>query len=348
MSLTSIEICAGAGGQALGLERAGFKHLACVEYDPRACETLRTKRPGWNTLQMDLTQWSGAPYAGQVDLLAGGVPCPPFSKAGKQLGADDERNLFPRALDLVEEIDPRAVMLENVRGLMDPIFDGFRQGVSSRLESLGYVPFWRLLQASDFGVSQLRPRVVMVAIKEPWARHFAWPEPSLMPAPAVGELLLPLMSANGWEGADDWADRANSIAPTLVGGSHKHGGPDLGPTRARKAWAQLGVEGRTIAVSAPEPGFEGMPRITVQMGGLIQGFPADWVFAGPKTAGWRQVGNAFPPPVAEAVGRQIKKALTAVKVVTPIQSKVRPTSEEGTATQASPDRSYPSAEAAWR
>lgn len=312
MPLTSVEICAGAGGQALGLEDAGFKHLACVEYDPKACVTLRTNRPEWNTIQADVTQWSAAEYVGKVDLFAGGVPCPPFSKAGKQLGADDERNLFPRALELIEEIGPRAVMIENVRGLLDPQFQGFRDDVDAELLRMGYVqPQWKLLHASDFGVSQLRPRVIMVALKDPWAEHFAWPEPNKKPAPSVGELLRPLMAANGWKGADGWADRANTIAPTLVGGSHKHGGPDLGPTRARAAWAQLGVEGRTIADAAPAPGFSGMPRITVQMGGLIQGFPEDWQFTGGKTAGWRQVGNAFPPPVAAAVGRQIRKALTA-------------------------------------
>ncbi|MCV7709605.1 DNA (cytosine-5-)-methyltransferase [Micrococcus luteus] len=313
MALTSIEVCAGAGGQALGLETAGFKHLACVEYDANACTTLRTNRPQWNTVQMDLNKWSGADYAGQVDLFAGGVPCPPFSKAGKQLGEADERNLFPRALDLIEEISPRAVMLENVRGLLDPQFQGFRDGVDERLESMGYVPSWRLLNASDFGVSQLRPRVILVALKQPWADHFTWPKPDKKPAPSVGQLLGPLMAANGWEGAQAWADGADRIAPTLVGGSHKHGGPDLGPTRARAAWAQLGVEGRTIGNAAPEPGFVGMPRITVQMGGMVQGFPADWQFTGGKTHGWRQVGNAFPPPVAAAVGKQIKKALQAVK-----------------------------------
>lgn len=323
MSLTSVEICAGAGGQALGLEQAGFKHLACVEYDPRACVTLRTNRPEWNTIEMDVTKWSGADYADRTDLLAGGVPCPPFSKAGKQLGAGDERNLFPRALELVGEINPRAVMIENVRGLLDPVFDGFRDDVNQTLEGMGYVTFWKLLYASDYGVSQLRPRAVLVALKQPWAGHFEWPEPNKRKTPSVGELLLPLMAANGWRGAKKWADQADTIAPTLVGGSHKHGGPDLGPTRARAAWAQLGVEGRTVANEAPERDFKGMPRITVEMGGLIQGFPPEWVFTGPKTHGWRQVGNAFPPPVAAAVGRQIKKALKAVGTADALESEVQ-------------------------
>lgn len=309
--LRSVEVCTGAGGQALGLENARFRHLACVEIDPQACVTLRKNRPEWNILQQDLMDWSGAKYRGKVDLFAGGVPCPPFSKAGKQLGEDDERNLFPRALDLVEQIEPKAVMIENVRGLLDPLFASFRESIDKRLRDMHYVPGWTLLNACDYGVSQLRPRVVLVALKREYAGEFRWPEKSSVPAQTVGELLYPLMASNGWEGAAEWAEKASNIAPTLVGGSHKHGGPDLGPTRARNAWAALGVEGRTIAESAPERGFRGMPRLTVRMGGRIQGFPPDWQFTGPKTAGWRQVGNAFPPPVAEAVGRQIAKALKA-------------------------------------
>jgi DNA (cytosine-5)-methyltransferase 1 len=312
-SLTSVEICTGAGGQAFGLEQAGFDHLALVEYEHAACETLRLNRPAWNVLEQDLLDWSGKDYKG-VDLVAGGVPCPPFSKAGKQLGAEDERNLFPKAIDLVDEIRPRAVMLENVRGLMDAVFETYRNDVETQLRKLGYTPGWRLLNASDYGVPQLRPRVIFVAVKNELSEHFHWPTPQERDAPTVGETLHDLMAANGWEGADLWAKRAASIAPTLVGGSKKHGGPDLGPTRARAAWASLGVEGRTLAEEAPEPGFEGMPRLTVEMAARIQGFPDDWKIWGRKTAAYRQVGNAFPPPVARAVGDKIREALAVRKL----------------------------------
>jgi DNA (cytosine-5)-methyltransferase 1 len=101
----------------------------------------------------------------KIDLLAGGVPCPPFSVAGKQLGSKDERDLFPEALRLVKELQPRAVMLENVRGLLDSIFDEYRTKIIKNLEKLGYSADWELLNASDYGVSQLRPRVVFVAVK---------------------------------------------------------------------------------------------------------------------------------------------------------------------------------------
>jgi len=108
----SVEICAGAGGQALGLEQAGFEHAALVEIDTAACATLRHNRPRWNVIEGDLHKFDGTPYRG-VDLLAGGVPCPPFSRAGKQLGSEDERDLFPQAIRLVDEIRPKAVMLKN-------------------------------------------------------------------------------------------------------------------------------------------------------------------------------------------------------------------------------------------
>lgn len=302
--MTSVEICAGAGGQSLGLERAGFEHEALVEIDEACCATLRFNRPNWNVLHGDVTRFDGRPFQG-IDLLAGGVPCPPFSVAGKQLGAKDERDLFPEAVRLTDEIRPRAVMLENVRGFLDPDFEGYRKRLFSQFKKLGYKTDIKLLHASAFGVPQLRPRVVIVALRTEDSEHFAWPEPTLSKAPTVGDTLRDLMEENGWPRAKQWAQGAQAVAPTIVGGSKKHGGPDLGPSRARKAWAQLGVEGGTIANEAPEREFKGMPRLTVRMVARVQGFPDDWHFTGRKTAAYRQVGNAFPPPVAEAVGSSI-------------------------------------------
>ncbi len=313
--LSSVEICAGAGGQALGLEQAGFDHRALVEIEKDFCATLRLNRPHWNVINGGVEHFSGILYKG-TDLLAGGVPCPPFSKAGKQLGADDERNLFPEAIRLVDEIRPRAVMLENVRGLMDAVFEDYRRYIAGEIGKMGYETDWRLLNASDFGVPQLRPRVVFVAIRKQGrgAQEFVWPEPERHKAPTVGHTLRDLMASGGWRGADAWAAQANEIGPTLVGGSKKHGGPDLGPTRARKAWAALGVDGRGLANEVPAVDFVGMPRLTVRMAARIQGFPDEWQFAGKKTASYRQIGNAFPPPVARAVGLQIAECLNARKL----------------------------------
>lgn len=307
---TSIEICAGAGGQALGLERAGFEHVRLVEIDAQACDTLRLNRPGWDVRACDLRVFPALDLLG-IDLVAGGVPCPPFSKAGRQLGKADERDLFPEAIRIVDECRPRAVMLENVRGLLDTVFDEYRAKIIRDLKRLGYVAEWKLLNASDFGVSQLRPRVVFVAMRKDLAGYFSWPEPLHTTPMSVGELLFDLMSARGWQGAQAWKERACDIAPTLVGGSKKHGGPDLGPTRAKRAWESIGVDGKGLADEAPASDFVGMPRLTVRMTARIQGFPDTWQFSGRKTASYRQVGNAFPPPVAHAVGAQIHAALQA-------------------------------------
>ncbi|QDP20015.1 DNA cytosine methyltransferase [Sphingomonas xanthus] len=314
--LTSLELCAGAGGQALGLEKAGFKHSGLVEIDRHCCDTLRENRKKWNVIEDDLKLFkeNAADYAG-VDLVAGGLPCPPFSVAGKQLGALDERNLFPDALDVIDAIRPKAVMIENVRGFLDAVFEDYRLYLKSQLKKLGYETDWRLLNASDFGVPQLRPRVVIVATQTKYWDDFDWPSVKKANPKTVGETLHKMMASNGWLGADKWRERANDIAPTIVGGSKKHGGPDLGPTRAKKAWASLGVNGHTLAEEAPDSDFVGMPRLTVPMVAKLQGFPEDWKFVGRKTAAYRQVGNAFPPPVAEAVAKRLKKAIAAQKSV---------------------------------
>ena len=302
---TSIEICAGAGGQALGLEMAGFDHLALVEIEAIACQTLRHNRPFWNVLNEDVRQFSAVSYFGDVDLLAGGVPCPPFSHAGKQLGEDDERDLFPEALRLVNECNPRAVLLENVRGLLDPKFRPYREAIIQALARMGYEGSWRVLNASDYGVPQLRPRAILVALKKEYMPFFSWPEPKQVVPPTVGDILYDQMKVDGWLLAEEWRQAANGIAPTLVGGSKKHGGADLGPTRAKLAWASLGVDGHGLANHPPGRDLKGMPKLTLEMTALIQGFPQSWHIVGKKTPAYRQVGNAFPPPVAKAVGSSI-------------------------------------------
>ena len=306
--LTSVEICTGAGGQAIGLDMAGFEHVALVEYEPEYCNVLRANRPDWNVICGDVHNFDGHPYRG-VDLFAGGVPCPPFSVASKQLGADDDRDLFPEAIRLIDEIKPRAVMLENVRGFLDPKFDAYRQHILDSIAALGYRVDIKLLQASDYGVPQLRPRIVIVGIRNDEPGTFSYPAPFKTPAPTVGKTLRKLMGAKGWKGLDAWVAKANKIAPTLVGGSKKHGGPDLGPVRARRAWAELGVDGLGVANEAPTEDFQGPPKLTKEMMALLQGFPSDWNFGRKKTSACRMIGNAFPPPVAKAVGLQIRKVL---------------------------------------
>jgi DNA (cytosine-5)-methyltransferase 1 len=307
-NLSCVEICAGAGGQALGLEQAGFEPEVLIEIEKSCCNTLRENRPNWNVLERDIKEFDGTKYRG-VDLLAGGVPCPPFSRAGKQLGENDERDLFPEALRLVDEIKPKAVMLENVRGFLDAVFQDYRVHLKRQLEMLGYAVEWKLLNASDFGVSQLRPRVIIVAIKKDILEPFIWPEVSRQNPQTVGQLLKDQMAVHGWKGLTRWVKQADDIAPTIVGGSKKHGGPDLGPTRAKKAWATLGIDGKGIAYDPPTKDFVGMPQLTIEMVARIQGFPDKWRFTGKKTPAYRQVGNACPPPLVQAVGKCIYRTI---------------------------------------
>lgn len=392
-TLTSIEICAGAGGQAIGLHSAGFRHLALVEIDKHAVETLEENvksRDGWewerkycDIVSGDVKDFEPIPDAnkeggglkkaveffggrplkrGELGLLAGGVPCPPFSHAGKQLGKDDERDLFPRMLELVENLHPKAVMIENVRGIKDAKFEDYRtyiearlqggvakrpeDGVEERFDGLDYkVCMWDVLEAADFGVPQLRPRAILVAIRRDVLGDLAFvrPQPEKEKRKSVFKALeismkerfQPYIALGGAEGArarqcyDNWVreaqkaeeNKGSGVAPTLVGGSKKHGGADLGPSRAKAAWAALGVSGMGVANGKKEGrekrdksrlrdllGPDG-PMLTVEQAALIQGFPEDWDFTGGKTAQYRQVGNAFPPPVAAAVASAIAAVL---------------------------------------
>jgi DNA (cytosine-5)-methyltransferase 1 len=313
-ALSVVEICGGAGGQALGLERAGWTCTAIAEIEPNACNTLRVNRPAWKVLEGDIRHLDGRPYAG-AGLLAGGVPCTPFTVAGAQLGESDERHLLPEMLRLAGEIMPAAVLIENVPGLATAKFAAVRAWMLSRLDELGYISQWTVLQSADYGVPQLRPRFVFVAFRGDTgaAGRFVWPE--VVPRTAtVGSRLADLMGSRGWPGARAWADGAQEVAPTLVGGSWKHGGADVGPTRAKAAWRDLGVDGMGIADLPPGPDFPAgaMPKLTVRAGARLQGFPDTWQITGRKTTAWRQVGNAFPPPVAAAVGQAIRAALDDV------------------------------------
>ncbi len=313
MKPTVVEICTGGGGQALGLELAGFEMLAAIEIESKYCDTLRFNRPHWNVMQADVRNVNGAQFKG-ADLFAGGVPCPPFSIAGKQLGALDNRDMFPEALRLIREINPKAVLLENVPGFASEKFAVYRNALMTTLRKMGYLPDWRIVHASNYGVPQLRPRFVLVALKKEYAPSFYWPEP-IGDSPTVGSSLFDLMAEDGWKGAATWASQANTVGPTLVGGSLKHGGPDLGPTRARRQWELLRVDGRSIADAPPDAKFpsDAMPKLTQRMAARIQGFPDTWKFSGKKTSAYRQIGNAFPPPVAAAIGSAILYAIAGSK-----------------------------------
>ncbi len=306
MALSVLELCSGAGGQALGFEDAGYHHEALVDNNQWACATIRENRPNWDVVEGDISGIDAVGWRG-VDVVAGGLPCPPFSAAGRQLGEDDERNLFPALFRILEEVRPEAVVIENVRGLMMPRFVTYREVINSMLESLGFRTYWGMANAVNFGVPQKRTRTFIIGLRD-HDSEFLWPAGDGAVG-TVGEAIGDMMGEDGWHMVDEWVRGANRPAPTLVGGSKKHGGPDLGPTRARREWAELGVDGMGVADSPPHRDFEGMPRLTTEMAATLQAFPKDWKFAGGKTQRYRQVGNALPPNLARAVASEVARCL---------------------------------------
>ena len=259
---TALELCAGGGGQALGFEAAGFEHVALIDNDPHACATLRLNRPYWNVIEANLRRFR-ADYWRGVDVIGAGLPCPPYSVAGKQLGADDERDLFPAFLEVVGAVRPKAVLVENVRGLMQPRFAQYREEIETKLTVMGFAVHWTMLDAYDFGASQRRVRVFLVGEQ---SGNFSWPATN-GGGSTVGETLRDLMAEGGWEQADRWAERADT-------GTHL--GRRITQTRRSRPWrrwAALGVDGLGVANESPSPGFNGMPRLTLPMLARLQSSP---------------------------------------------------------------------------
>jgi DNA (cytosine-5)-methyltransferase 1 len=319
--LTCAELCAGGGGTALGLEQAGFTHELLVDNDHDACSTLRANRPGWAVAEDSIDSLDGADLTG-LDLISAGLPCTPHSRGGRQFGADDDRHLWDQALRIISAARPRAVMFETADAILSPKFSAERSLTRETLLGQGYGFLrWEPVSAVHFGVPQRRNRAVLIAFR---ARSgpFCWPEPSPGPPATAGSALHDLMAWRGWPGAAAWQAGAQYPAPTVSIGSRLHGGADLGPSQTKQAWRKLGVDGSGVADEAPGPdglflrgrdlirdaGDSG-PMLTVRMCARLQGFPDDWQFRGKKTSSARQVGNAFPPPVARTLGCAIRGVL---------------------------------------
>lgn len=310
----SLEICAGAGGQALGLERAGFDPVLLIDSKADTCFSIDLNRPAWDVVCMDLVQFSPGmrPEVADVDLVSGGLPRVKSSATVGRAEDTEERRVLRAAVNLACAIRPKAVLLENVPDLVDGTeFDADRAWIDHELHQAGFRTSWKILNAADFGVPQNRRSGFLVALRDPYFERFSWPEPNEEPPPTVGEVLGPSMSAGGWPGAGRWIENADRIAPALVGGSDRRGGADLGPTGSKKAWAALGVNGNSLGDEPPGADFpvDGLPRLTVEQAAMIQAFPDHWKLFGGKTSRYRQVGHAMPPPLAAAVGRALATAL---------------------------------------
>ncbi len=322
----SLDVYAGAGGQALGLERAGFDPVMLIDDDAHACATLQVNRPNWDVRRTDLLEFVGSdhPQVLDVDLLAAGPPRMRFSRAGKRNRPESEdRDTWKAVVWLALEVSPRALLMENVPHLVrEEAFAEVRAFTEEELERAGYRCSWRVLDARYFGVPQCREHGVLVALKDDGMERFSWPEPG-SDAPVLGDVLYPSMASRGWPQADEWAAGANEVAPTIVGGATGRGGADLGPSGSKRKWARLGVNGGSIGDEPPGPDFvmvrpedpgdaqarKALPKLTTDQVKVLQGFPQDWRLEGGKTSGYRQVGHALPPPLACALGERIAIAL---------------------------------------
>ncbi|WP_393098687.1 DNA cytosine methyltransferase [Streptomyces sp. LN325] len=320
--LTFVDVCSGAGGLALGLEQAGFEPRLLLDDDEVPVETLRANRPRWNVLRADLFTFDPAehPESYDVDLLAAGLPRVRSSATARRVDSGLEEQLLKATIYLVHAIRPRAVLIENVPELTHAdSHEAFREFARTELDHLGYTFSWFVMNAVDFGVPQNRKHGVLVAVRQQWADAFRPPVPTVKEPTTVGAALASSMAARGWADASRWAAQADQPAPTLVGGSKNRGGADLGPTRAKKKWATMGVNAHTVGDTVPGPDFiwdpelgrDNMVKITVEQAALLQGFPAEWGISGLKTARYRQVGHATPPPVGKALGRAVAEALNS-------------------------------------
>ncbi|MBB4190018.1 DNA (cytosine-5)-methyltransferase 1 [Rhizobium aethiopicum] len=321
--LTVVELCAGAGGFSIGLERAGYHPIALVEFDKDAAATLRQNRPFWPVVEADMRTVDFSQYRSpNVDLLVGGLPCQPYSIEGLGLGKDDPRDLLPEGARAVDEIRPAAFVFENVAGLLHARHADHLGAFMKKLRKSGYAIQIIRMEAEDYGVPQERTRILIVGMR--MAAMGAFRSPPKFPEwrANMGDALADLMAENGWLGAAAWAealrtqvvrrngaDLRGALASTVVG--RKGGSREKETAR----WAAKGIDIRNVADSAPTqqqaeragPAFR--PSLTLRMRARLQAFPDYWSFVGGKDSAARQIGNAVPPPVGMAIGLAVRSAL---------------------------------------
>ncbi len=330
--IEAIDLFAGAGGLSLGLEAAGFSPAVAVEWCPDASATYREHHPHAMVIQGDVTAVDFKADRGRFDLVAGGPPCQPFSVGGKRLAADDPRNGIPQFLRAVADLRPHAFLMENVPGLAVSTKRPYFHTVLRRLERLGYLTSWRVLEAADYGVPQARRRLFVVGTRG--NRRFSFPGPTHGPSasrPRAGAGLVvdPQYPRGRPNTAIVTYARRPSLRPGAYHGHLYNGGgrpielcrpaPTLLASMGgnKTPWLDtLGVvpeyHAHLLAGGSPRCGeVPGARRITVEEAALLQGFPAGTTFAGRRSSQYRQVGNAVPPALAEEIGRALRLQLFA-------------------------------------
>lgn len=328
-----LELFAGAGGLAVGMEQAGLKCIALNDVDKFACETLRRNRPSWKVLEGDIRNFNFSEYFNQVDVVTGGFPCQAFSYAGKKLGLADARGtLFYEFARVVKEVNPPICIGENVRGLLSHENGKTLHGMISILDEIGYnvVPV-QVLKAINYNVPQKRERLILVGIRKDIDFKYEYPRPynkiyNLKDALKKSELydcnvpksegakypkskieVLDLVPPKGY-----WRDLPLDIQKSFMGGSFYLGGGKTGMAR-RIGWDEPCL---TLTCSPAQKQTERCHPdetrpFTVREYARIQTFPDDWQFFGPVAQQYKQIGNAVPVNLGKEVGYSIVKFLNA-------------------------------------
>lgn len=329
---TTIELFAGAGGLALGIERAGFDTLACIEFDHDACETLRANRPMWRVIEddianiscRDLSEYFSLPV-GELDLLSGGAPCQAFSYAGKKLGLEDARGtLFYHYAIFLEKLQPKMFLFENVRGLLTHDHGKTYATITNIFEQTGYTIQKDILNAWDFNVPQKRERLITVGIRNDLVDkiHFDFPKPHQY-KPVLRDILLDCPPSEGTPYSEYkrkiydlvppggyWRDIPEEIAKEYMKSCWYMGGGRTGILR------RLSLDEPSLAVlTSPSQKqtdrchpLESRP-FTIRENARCQSFPDEWKFCGSVGAQYKQVGNAVPVNLAYDIALKIREAL---------------------------------------
>lgn len=338
---TSVELFAGGGGLALGMHKAGFRHLLLNEFNKDACDTLRKNMPNWNVIEGDIHNLDFTPYCGKVDLLTGGFPCQAFSYAGKRLGFEETRGtLFFELARAVKEIQPKVFMAENVKGLLEHDNGRTLATIKSVISELGYTLIEpRVLRAILYNVPQKRERLILIAIRNDIAPYTSYEWPSvcgdirtLKDAFHAGDLYdcdVPLSEGQKYpiakqkvmelvpEGGD-WRNLPPDIAREYMKGSYNLGGGKTGMAR------RLSMDEASLTLTCA-PAQKQTERchpletrpLTIREYARIQTFPDDWEFSGSLSSKYKQIGNAVPVNLAWAIGRSLIRLFNQIEKIFP-------------------------------
>ncbi|NEU05285.1 DNA (cytosine-5-)-methyltransferase [Clostridium senegalense] len=337
-SYTVVELFAGAGGLALGLEKAGFEEVGLVEFDKHACNTLRKNRPNWNVIEEDVVKVAedgSRKYIDKkvdIDLLSGGYPCQAFSYAGNKAGLEDVRGtMFYYYAEILSQLKPKVFLAENVKGLVTHDGGKTLQIMLDVFTKIGYKVQWKIHSALDFGVAQKRERIVIIGIRNDLSDKvkFKFPKPFTY-KPTLRDALKDVPKSEGQQYSEKkrkvlelvppggcWVNLPENIAKEFMGKSYYSGGGKRGMAR-RISWDEPCL---TLTCSPAQKQTERCHPdetrpFTIREYARIQSFPDEWMFEGSIGQIYKQIGNAVPVNLAKAVGLSIVDFLNRVEMNT--------------------------------